>query len=113
LNSDSVTVYIYSVPSFPLYKGKSTQFGISVDGHPAFVAKNEPKEFSKSWKDQVLQNSAIATANFPVKQTAKKHTLTLICGDPGVIIQRSVVDWGGLKDSYVGPSAALLTSTNR
>ncbi len=107
VNTDSVTVYVYSVPFFPLYKGKSTQFGISVDEQPPFIAKNEPKEFSKPWKDQVLQNSAVAVAKFSIKQTIRKHTLTLTCGDPGIIIQRIVIDWGGLKDTYVGPSVAL------
>ena len=111
VNADSVTVYVYSLPFFPLYKGKSTRFGISVDGQPAFTAKSEPREFSKSWKDQVLRNGAIAVVKFPVRQAAKKHTLSLICGDPGTIIQRIVIDWGGLKDTYVGPGAALKSST--
>ena len=113
VNADSVTVYVYSVPFWPLYQGKSTRFGISVDGQPVFVARNEPKEYSKAWKDQVLRNGVVAEAEYPVKQTAGKHTLTLTCGDPGVIIQRVVIDWGGLKDTYVGPSIALIASTGR
>ncbi|MGS2764723.1 hypothetical protein [Sinomicrobium sp. M5D2P9] len=68
-----------------------------------YVAENNPKEFSGKWKDQVLQNGALAVARFPVEQKAKKHTLTLTCGDPGVIVQRIVIDWGGLKETYVGP----------
>ncbi len=48
VDTESVTVYVYSVPFFPLYNGKSNQFGISVDGQPAFVANNEPKEYSKA-----------------------------------------------------------------
>jgi hypothetical protein len=106
-------VYIYTVPSFPLYKGKSTQFGISVDGQPVFITKNEPKEFSKAWKDQVLRNGAVAVAKFFVEQTAIKHTLTLTCGDPGIIIQRIVIDWGGLKNTYVGPNIDLKSSVER
>ena len=107
VNSDSVTIYVYSLPFFPIYNGKSTKFGISVDGQPVFIAKNEPKEYSKEWKDQVLQNSAVAKAKFAVKQGSGNHTLTLTCGDPGVIIQRIVIDWGGLKNTYVGPGVAL------
>lgn len=105
VNADSVTVHVYTVPFFPLYKDKGTQFGISVDSQLPFVAQNSPKEFSKSWKDQVLQNGAMATAKFSVRKELKKHTISLICGDPGIIIQRIVIDWGGLKKTYVGPSA--------
>ncbi len=109
VDADSVTVQVYSVPTFPIFKGRSNRFGISVDGQPAFIAKNEPPEFSQEWKDQVLRNSAIATVKFPVKKDSAKHTLTLTCGDPGILIQRIVIDWGGLKKTYVGPSASMAT----
>ncbi len=107
VDGDSVTVQVYTVPTFPLYEGRSTSFGISVDGQPAFIAKNEPREYSRTWKDQVLRNGTVATAKFPVKTGVGKHTLTLICGDPGIIIQRIVIDWGGLKKTYVGPRASI------
>jgi hypothetical protein len=107
VDADSVTVYVYSVPFFPIDNGRNNQFGISVDGQPAIIIKNEPKEYSKKWKDQVLQNGNVVTVNFPVEQTERKHTLTLTCGDPGVMIQRVIIDWGGLKDSYLGPSATI------
>lgn len=102
--TDSITVYVYTIPFFPLYNGRSTRFGISVDGQPAYISKNEPHEFSKAWKDQVLKNGVVAVAKFPVDRDVEKHTLSLICGDPGTIIQRVIIDWGGLKPSYTGPS---------
>jgi hypothetical protein len=104
VTSDSLTVYVYSLPFFALHKGKSTQFGISVDMQPVFVAQNDHKEFSEPWKDRVLQNGAVSVAKFQIDKSLPKHTLTLTCGDPGMIIQRIVIDWGGLKKSYVGPS---------
>lgn len=107
VTADSVSVYVYTVPFWALHKGKSTQYGISVDGQPAFVTKNDHKEFSESWKNRVLQNGVLNIAKFPINKNIKNHTLTLTCGDPGVMIQRIVVNWGGLKDTYVGPSANL------
>lgn len=107
VDTDSVTVFVYSLPFFPLHKEKSNRFGISVDGQPAVVIKNEPKEFSKQWKDQVLQNGVLTKATFPVRKGNKANTLSLICGDPGTIIQRVVIDWGGLKETYVGPNVNL------
>ena len=59
------------------------------------------------WKDQVLRNGALYTARFALDPDKRKHTLTLTCGDPGVMVQRIIVDWGGLKKTYVGPSTAL------
>ena len=108
VTSDSVTVYVYSLPFFALHKGKSTSYGISVDNQPVFVAQNNHKEFTDPWKDRVLRNGALSKATFPVNKSLQKHTLTLTCGDPGMIIERIVIDWGGLKKTYVGPSVSLL-----
>jgi hypothetical protein len=105
VKADSVTVHVYSVPFWALYKGKSTCYGISVDGQPAVVSQSDYKEFSEPWKDRVLQNSVVTVAKFPVNESLPNHTLTFTCGDPGMIIQRVVIDWGGLKKTYVGPSA--------
>ena len=102
--ADSVTVQVYTVPTFPLYNGRSNRFGISVDDQPAIIAKNEPREYSVAWKDQVLRNGTVAVAGFFVQPTAGSHTLTLTLGDPGVIIQRIIINWGGLQKTYVGPA---------
>ncbi|MBK5196281.1 MAG: hypothetical protein JJE08_09705, partial [Proteiniphilum sp.] len=32
-----------------------------------------------------------------------KHTLHIKCGDPGMVIQKIVLDFGGMKKSYTGP----------
>ncbi|MFT4071234.1 MAG: hypothetical protein QM654_04855 [Dysgonamonadaceae bacterium] len=45
---DSVTVHVYSLPFWALYKGKSTRYGISVDGSPAVVSQNDHKAYSDS-----------------------------------------------------------------
>ncbi|WP_343210836.1 hypothetical protein [Bacteroides sp. An322] len=56
IDADSVTVHVYSLPVFPIYKGRGTRFGISIDGQPVQVTNNVPVEYSKSWKDHVHQN---------------------------------------------------------
>lgn len=107
IDADSVRVIVYTLPRFPLYKGMNTAFGISVDGAAPFVSNFIPKEQSKPWKDNVIRNAMITEATFPVDKTAGKHRLAITCGDPGLIIQRILLDWGGLKPTYVGPSPLL------
>jgi hypothetical protein len=101
--ADSVRIHVYTVPFFPLYKGCDNQFGVSIDGAAPQVMDNKFSEFSRTWKNQVLQNGAEVTAVFPITK-ARKHTISFICGSPGVMIERVVIDWGGMKCSYVGPS---------
>jgi len=104
IDADQVELIIYTVPFFPIYKGKSTKIGISIDGCQPQIFDNKFKEYGKSWKDQVLRNGAIAHFNFTIDKHKPSHTLSLICGDAGMMIQKVIVNWGGLKSSYLGPS---------
>ena len=104
IEADEVTVAISTLPFFPIYKGKSNQYGFSIDGQTPSVFENLPTEWSLPWKEQVLKNGVEARATFAIDRTKESHTLTLTCGDPGTMVQRIIVDWGGLKKTYVGPS---------
>ena len=104
IDADKVTVTVSTIPFFPLYKGKSNRYGISIDGQSPFVTENLPTEWSEPWKDQVLKNGVEASVTFDIDRSKESHILTITCGDPGTMVQRIIVDWGGLKKSYVGPS---------
>lgn len=103
VDNDSVTMTVYALPFFPLYKGKGTKFGISVDGGEVNVLENRPKEHSSKWKTDVLRNGTCFSVTLPIDSSLDHHTVSLTCGDPGVIIERVIVDWGGLGNTYVGP----------
>ena len=105
VDQKSVTVHVTTIPFFPLHTGVSNQFGISLNGADPVIFQNEPREFSKSWKDQVLENGVTATATFQTSGNPQDtHTLPLTLGDPGIMIQKVIIDWGGLKKTYVGPA---------
>ncbi len=103
-NSDSIDVTVHIVPFWPLYKGKDQSIYLSVDNCDSKTFNNEFREYSRNWKDQVLRNGASCTFRFPINKSLHKHTLTISSANPGQMIQRIIIDWGGLKDTYVGPS---------
>ncbi len=80
---------------------------MSVDGNDEQVFENRFREYSRNWKDQVMKNGAFATFNFKVDPNLNNHTLRLKAIDSGQMIQRIIIDWGGLKKSYIGPSYKL------
>jgi len=41
---------------------------------------------------------------FAIDKKKSKHTVTFKAVDPGQMIQKVVIDWGGLEKSYVGPT---------
>ena len=104
--ADSVTVHIWTVPFWPLYEGVGNRYSVAIDGSEPVVISNDFVEYADSWKDQVLQNGVEAVVTFPLDRSARKHVLRLQAVDPGQIVERIVIDWGGLKPSYLGPSAS-------
>lgn len=103
IDADSITIVLYTLPRFPLYKGANTSFGISVDNSPVKISNFLPIEQSREWKDNVIRNAMITMMEFPIDKSQRTHKLNIISGDPGLILQRIIIDWGGLKKTYVGP----------
>ena len=103
LPADSVDVIVWTVPFWPLYAGKSNRIGITLDGLPNQVFENRFKEYDRTWKDQVMRNGIACRLRFPVDRTQSSHLLVIKGIDPGQMVQRVIVDWGGLLPSYIGP----------
>jgi hypothetical protein len=74
-----------------------------VDGGEMQVFENKFKEYARSWKDQVMRNGIACKMHFAIDQALPSHTLTFHTIDAGQMVQRAIVDWGGLLPSYIGP----------
>lgn len=103
VSANHVTVTIHTIPFFPIYKGRGNSFGVSVDNGEVKVFEQICKEYSLEWKNRVLQNGIEFKSDFPIDSSLKKHKIRFFCGDPGVMIQRVIIDYGGLSKTYVGP----------
>ena len=103
IDSDTVNVYVYALPLWPLHKEGNNSFGVAVDDKVE-VFENKFKEYSQSWNSQVLCNGVMKHFKLPINKDLIHHKLALICDDPGMMIQKGIVDWCGLNPSYIGPS---------
>ena len=86
--ADSIQLCISCVPVWPVSAERSNRFGVSVDGSTPVVCENKIVEWSFLWKLQVLENRKDFLLTFPVDRHQRRHTLSLIIGDPGQLIQR-------------------------
>ena len=100
---DSVDIIIYAVPFWPLYKGKTNRIYVNIDNSPVQIFDNKFKEYDRTWKDQVMRNGISCRLRFAVDKHREINNLR-IQGDSGQMIQRIIIDWGGLQPSYIGPS---------
>ena len=80
---------------------------MSLDGGEPQTLTIVPAGFSaqngnREWEESVRNNARLVRATLPVA-TAGGHTLKVWMVDPAVVLERIVLDLGGLKPSYLGP----------
>lgn len=86
--TDSLRVCVSVVPVWPVSLQRSNRFGVSLDGCPPVVCENPVEEWSYPWKLQVLSNRKDFLLTFPINRSKRHHTLSLIVGDPGQMVQK-------------------------
>lgn len=95
-----VEVQIHLIPTHPLH-GTSLRLGIGLnDDQPQLLALGV-KDGSADWAQGVLNSVRILKATIQVKHTGKQ-TLNIYGVDPGVLVDKIVVDVDGLPASYLG-----------
>jgi hypothetical protein len=99
LNDAKPVVNIFSLPTHPLNRSFSMRYAVSIDDGPLTIADFRTYGRSEEWKQNVLRNSAVK--KIPTQQIrGGKHVLKIYCIDPGVNLDRIVIDLGGLKNNY-------------
>jgi hypothetical protein len=111
LDDAKVTVHSYVSPTQDFRHGDGLRFAISIDDAPPQVVNLNEGEQVPDWKYPDWWNKSVAD-HIKVRRTehhrlpAGKHTLKLWMIDAGVVVQKFVIDAGGLKPSYLGPPAS-------
>ena len=63
------------------------------------VCENKFTEWSDPWKRQVLENRKDFMLKLPLDRSRGRHTLSLVIGDPGQLIQHVSVDNGNENEN--------------
>ncbi|MCM1503326.1 MAG: glycosyl hydrolase 115 family protein, partial [Bacteroidales bacterium] len=108
----SVDVYTYVLPTFVLnadrgYAGHEatnleTQYGVCIDEGPVMNPSTSSIEYAQIWYESALKNCRVNKTTLHINEPGR-HTLKILCGDAGTVVQKIVLDFGGLKRSYTGP----------
>ena len=95
----SPVVTVFSLPTHPLNKNYSMRYAVSVDNGPVRLVDFRTVGRSDEWKQNVLKNQASREIQLQFLKKGK-HTLRLYAVDPGVVVNRILIDLGGLKKAY-------------
>ena len=95
----------YLVPTHPLQAGRGLRYAIGLDDEPPQVVEVDAnvEVASRQWAQHVLDATTIGAATLQVA-TAGPHVLKIYMVDAGVVLDKIVLDGGGLRPSYLGPA---------
>jgi hypothetical protein len=96
-------------PTLNFVAGRELRFAVSWDDAPPQIITAVPADYSVSgtdanrdWATTVANNARDVVTDFELPAPGE-HTLKVWMVDPGVVLEKLVVDTGGLKPSYLGP----------
>jgi len=108
-DSGNVEVKTYLSPTLNFVAGRGLRFALSFDNQPPQIVTAVPADYSvgagdglHDWEKAVSDSVRIVKTPISIKEPGE-HTLKVWMVDPGVVLQKIVVNCGGEKPSYLGP----------
>ena len=102
LDKQEVKVNAYLSPTLNFHNTEGLRFAISFDDGPPQIINLHENKSNKAWEGWVSDNILIKTSTHSL-QTSGVHILKFWMVDPGVVLQKLVIETGDLKPSYLGP----------
>jgi hypothetical protein len=87
--------------NFPNGNVEGLHYGISIDNEPIQIINLHKDTSNQAWGKMVADNINIGLSKHNLDK-AGKHTLKIWLIDSGLVLQKIVIDTGGLKPSYLG-----------
>jgi hypothetical protein len=107
-NSGKVQVKVYLSPTQNFLNTQGLHYAISFNDEMPQIINIHEKDTTPDWKyppawnKAVSENIKVTTSEHLLKEQGE-HVLKFWMVDPGIVLQKIVVDMGGLKPSYLGP----------
>ena len=103
-DTGSVEINWMFSPTLDFNDNKGLSFAASIDDETPKVVNMHTDKSLKEWERRVANNIAVLKTKHIVK-SAGVHVVKFWLVDPGVVLQKVMIDCGGLKPSYLGAPA--------
>jgi len=100
--SGEVTVHAYFAPTLNYTGEEGFEYAVAFEGEEPKVINIHEGETHADWQSWVANNINVSTSTHLIKDSGN-HILKFYMVDPGLVLQKIVIDTGGLKPSYLGP----------
>jgi hypothetical protein len=98
----AVTVHAHLAPTQKFQPGPGLRYAISFDDEPPRVVNVHADESLAAWERSVADGASVLATKHALAEPGY-HTLKFWALEPGLVLQKLVVDTGGLRPSYLGP----------
>lgn len=97
-------------PTIDFANGDGLKFAVSVDDQtPVIVNISNDYKTEAAWRKSVADNIKIFKTPLKFNQTGK-HTIKYWMVSPAVVLQKLILNLGGLKTSFLGPQETFVNS---
>jgi hypothetical protein len=101
-DAGEVKVQAYLSPTLNFHDTQGLRYAVSIDDEAPQIINMHEGNSQQAWGQWVANNINIKESTHKVGKPGE-HVLKVWMIDPGVVLQKIVVDTGGLKPSYLGP----------
>jgi hypothetical protein len=106
-DSGKATINAYFSPTLNFHNDEGLKYAVSIDDElPQIISINKEDNNVRTWEGWVANNIIIKTTNHTITKQGK-HILKYWVVSSAVVLQKLVVDFGGMKTSYFGPPETL------
>lgn len=101
LQDADATLQFHCSPTLAFQPGHGIRFAMAIDDEKPTVLDAAPNYLSPAWERAVSDSVRVVTLKTRLR--SGPHTLKVWAIDPALVLERIVIDLGGLKPSYLGP----------
>ena len=102
-------------PTLNFVPGRGLRYAVSLDDEEPRVVTLVPQDYNaqngnKDWEQSVMDNARYSHSAHTVAEPGY-HTLKIWMVDPGVVLEKVIVNLGGVTPSYLGPPESYHSSS--
>jgi hypothetical protein len=101
-NTGEIKVQAFLSPTLNFHNNQGLRYGISFDSEPAQIINMHANKTFQDWEASVSNNITIEVSRHNIKEPGQ-HVLKFWAVDPGVVLQKLVIETAEIKPSYLGP----------
>jgi hypothetical protein len=101
-STGEITVELHCAPSLNFQSGEGLQFAVSFDDQEPQIVKLDTWATLQTWEKAVGESVRRVMTKHTIEKPGR-HVFKFWMVTPGVVLERVIIDAGGVRPSYLGP----------